>query len=222
LPRKELYKTGCTYFEYMLQEMKGRPATGRQEGLTVLYATGWGPRSSVPEYGTTIVERLSREGIRVIFRPHPHSYVSEPRIMRDMEERISRSPLAELDRNRTGIGSMERADIMIADLSGVLFDWAFLYGKPVILANSEADLGGQEGEDLSGEVWDIETSKRLAAHCLSDQDLLRIPEIVERASRESHQHADTIRDVRDREIYNFGSAGPAAAENIRNILRGVV
>ena len=222
LPRKELYKTGCTYFEYMLQEMKGRPATGRQEGLTVLYATGWGPRSSVPEYGTTIVERLSREGIRVIFRPHPHSYVSEPRIMRDMEERISRSPLAELDRNRTGIGSMERADIMIADLSGVLFDWAFLYGKPVILANSEADLGGQEGEDLSGEVWDIETSKRLAAHCLSDQDLLRIPEIVERSSRESHQHADTNRDERDREIYNFGSAGPAAAENIRNILRGVV
>ena len=42
LPRKELYKTGCTYFEYMLQEMKGRPATGRQEGLTVLYARDGG------------------------------------------------------------------------------------------------------------------------------------------------------------------------------------
>ena len=138
--------------------------------------------------------------------------------MMEMEERIGRFDLAELDRRRTGVDSMERSDIIIADLSGVLFDWAFLYQKPIILAGADADLGGQEGEDLSGPIWDVETARAMAARCLSAQDIDRIPETVEQTVANRVREAGRIRQVRDREIYNFGKAGPAAAENIIRIL----
>ncbi len=220
LGEKELLETGCPYYDYMLDEMKAL-APRETSRLTVLYAPAWGQRSSVLKYGTAVIDALARAGIRTIFRPHPQFYVSHLDIIRDIERKLAGSDVVEIDRNRTGMSSMHRSDVMITDLSGVLFDYAFLFERPIILANSEADVGGQEGEDLSGEIWDIAVSKRLA-RCLADDEVGRIPDIVAQANADGLRSAGTIRAVRDGELYNFGRAGRAAADNIARVLGGLV
>jgi hypothetical protein len=220
LKGKELYQTGCPYYDYMREEMKSLAPRSASE-LTVLYAPAWGQRSSVLKYGTGILDALARAGIRTIFRPHPQFYVSHVGIIREIEKGLAASSLVEIDRNRTGIASMSRSDVMITDLSGVLFDYAFLFERPIILANSQADVGGQEGEDLPGEIWDVAMSRRLA-RCLADDEVEHIPRIVREASADGARHAGTMRAIRDGELYNFGHAGPAAADNIARVLGGLV
>ncbi len=220
LEEKQLFETGCPYYDYMLEEMRGL-APRETSGLTVLYAPAWGGRSSVLKYGTALLDALARAGIRTIFRPHPQFYVSHLDIIRDIEKKLSGSAHVEIDTNRTGISSMSRSDVMITDLSGVLLDYAFLFERPIILANSRADVGGQEGEDLSGEIWDVAVSRRLA-RCLADDEVGRIPDIVVQANADGAQYAGAIRAVRDGEIYNFGRAGRAAADSIARVLGGLV
>jgi hypothetical protein len=215
-PVKELLPTGCTYFDYMLEEISALP-TRLDRSPAVLYAPAWGVRSSVLTYGSGIIDSLISRGMKVIFRPHPQFYVSHSEIIRDIEKRLAETDLVEIDRNRTGISAMVRSDLLITDLSGVLFDYACLFGRPILLANSDADPGGQEGEDLSGDLWDVQASKELA-YALVDE-LESLPDLVTRARRSTGEYRQKAQEFRDRTFYNFGEAGPAAAGNIMSVFR---
>lgn len=218
-PVKDLLPTGCTYFDYMLDEIALQP---RRDGgpPTVLYAPAWGVRSSALKYGTGIIDALVGDGFRVIFRPHPQFYVSHRDLIADVEKRLAGKGLVEIDRNRTGIASMARSDAMVTDLSGILFDYACLFGKPIVLANAEADAGGQEGEDLPRPLWDVSASRELAGACLGD-DPGELPGLLRGALAGREEHARKVAGFRDTSFYNFGTAGEAAARNIVSLARGI-
>lgn len=221
---KALLPTGNTYFDYMLAEAArlpaGEPPAGEAGRRTALYAPTWGVRSSALRHGAGIIEALSGAGYRVIFRPHPQLYVSHKELAAEIERRIAGLPGVEIDRNRTGMGSMARSDLMVTDLSGVLFDYACLFGKPILLAMSDADPGGQEGEDLPRPFWDIEASKELSFGLVGD-DLGGLPLLADAALAGSAANGERIRAFRDRSFYNFGAAGPAAARNILELVRSL-
>jgi hypothetical protein len=218
-PAKELLPTGCTYFDYMRDEISALPPL-RGDPPMVLYAPAWGVRSSALRYGTGIMESLVNRGMRVIFRPHPQFYVSHVELIHEIERWIASTGLVEIDRNRTGVAAMARSDTMITDLSGILFDYACLFERPVLLASPDVDAGGQEGEDLSGTLWDVASSKELA-FALVDSDLTGLPELISNARQGAAGYAEKVRGFRDRSFYNFGKAGPVAAHNILSALRSV-
>jgi hypothetical protein len=218
-PIKGLLPTGCSYFDYMLGEIRELPA--REEGVppTVLYAPAWGVRSSVLKHGAGIIDSLTSEGMRVIFRPHPQFYVSHKELIAEIEKSISGSDLVEIDRNRTGIASMARSDAMVTDLSGVLLDYACLFGRPIILANAQASADGQEGEDLGEPLWDVESSVGLACARIGD-DAKEAGNLASAALARRGDYAEKARSFRDSSFYNFGKAGEAGARNIMAILGG--
>ncbi len=218
LPAKALYPTGCPYYDVMLEELRALPRDGGPPA--VLYAPTWGQRSSVLKFGSRIIDVLAAASMRVIFRPHPQFYISHAELFRKIERNLVSKGLVEIDRKRSGVGSMLASDIMITDLSGILFDYAFLLERPVILANWEADVGGHEGEDMTGELWDIATSKRLAT-CIDDASIEGLPSVVRRSRESSRTNSELIKGIRDGSIYNFGTAGEAAATNIMAILEGI-
>jgi CDP-glycerol glycerophosphotransferase (TagB/SpsB family) len=114
---------------------------------------------------------------------------------------------------------MAGSDVLITDLSGILFDYACLFGRPILLANSDADAGGQEGEDMSGALWDVMASKELAYALVGGLESL--PDLVTRARCSAGEYVQKARQFRDRNFYNFGEAGPAAADNILSVLRSI-
>ncbi|MCQ2603500.1 MAG: CDP-glycerol glycerophosphotransferase family protein [Spirochaetia bacterium] len=215
---KRLLDTGCTYFDYMLEELKKLPQTQENE-LTVLYAPAWGERSSVVRYGTKIIDVLSSAGIRVIFRPHPQMYVSDKETIAAVEAKIKDNSLIELDRNRTAAASMARSHVMVTDISGVIFDYAFLFERPIFLVNAEYELGGYDVLDVDGgRVWDLEKSREITRIVTSDE----IP-VLDRIIREEYDRVDVCRDkirkIKAEEVYNFSHAGEVAARQLVEILR---
>ncbi|HRY53134.1 MAG TPA: CDP-glycerol glycerophosphotransferase family protein [Spirochaetia bacterium] len=216
---KALLPTGCCYFDYMLDELGRAPAPGRGKEPVLLYAPAWGVRSSVLSHGAAIIDGLVDSGFRVLFRPHPQFYVSHKPIIAELERRFSGSSLVEIDRNRTGIASMSRSDAMVTDLSGVIFDYACLFGRPILLANAEASPAGQEGEDLPGPLWDVESALSLAAARLGP-DPGEVGTLARAALSRGGDSALASRRFREEQFYNFGAAGAAAARNIISILGG--
>jgi CDP-glycerol glycerophosphotransferase (TagB/SpsB family) len=202
----------------MRGEISRLPANG--DGIpNVLYAPAWGVRSSVLTHGTGIIDSLVEAGIKVIFRPHPQFYVSHVELIHDIEKRLAGTDLVEIDRGRTALASMARSDVLITDLSGILFDFACLFSRPILLANSSADPGGHEGEDMTGALWDVTASRDLS-YALVD-GLEALPDLVRRARRRSGEYEQKAREFRNRSFYNFGEAGPAAARNILSAFRSL-
>ena len=215
---KELLDTGCTYYDYMLEELKKLPQK-QDEGLTVLYAPAWGERSSVVKYGTAVIDRLSEAGIQVIFRPHPQMYVSDKETIAAVEAKIKNNPLIELDRNRTAAASMARSHAMVTDISGVIFDYALLFEKPIFLVNAEYNLGGYDVIDIDGgRVWDLDKSKEIT-RIIKPEEIQSLASIVKSEMGNADAYRDKIRKIKDEEIYNFGHAGEAAAAQLAEMLK---
>jgi hypothetical protein len=217
LPEKNFYPTGLTYFDYMLEKLGGlKRETSR---FTVLYAPSWGARSSLSLYGAKIIEILVQENIPLIFRPHPQSFISGKEIIEDIRRKYTNNALFSFDSNRTGIISMNNSDILITDLSGILFDYAFLFSRPVILAASEVFSGGYEAEDITGPLWDKESAKALAFDLSGNPN--RLPGLIREIKTGLKKTGNTINAFRDKNICNFGTAGKAAADHIESILRKI-
>ncbi len=215
---KELLDTGCTYYDYMLEELKKLPQK-QDEGLTVLYAPAWGERSSVVKYGTAVIDRLVDAGIRVIFRPHPQMYVSDKETIAAVEAKIKGSSLIELDRNRTAAASMARSHAMVTDISGVIFDYAFLFEKPIFLVNAEYNLGGYDVIDIDGgRVWDLDKSREIT-RIIKPEEIQDLAGIVKSEIGNADIYRDKIRKIKNEEIYNFGRAGEAAAKQLVEMLK---
>lgn len=215
---KELLETGCTYYDYMLEELK-KLSQKRDEGLTVLYAPAWGERSSVVKYGTAVIDRLVEAGIRVIFRPHPQMYVSDKETIAVVEARIKGSSLIELDRNRTAAASMARSHAMVTDISGVIFDYAFLFEKPIFLVNAEYNLGGYDVIDIDGgRVWDLEKAEEIT-RIIKPEEMESVASIVRSEIGDAEKYRKAIRKIKNEEIYNFGHAGEAAAKQLVEMMK---
>ncbi len=215
---KELLDTGCTYYDYMLEELKKLPQKP-DEGLTVLYAPAWGERSSVVKYGTAVIDRLAAAGIRVIFRPHPQMYVSDKDTIAAVEAKIKGNSLIELDKNRTAAASMARSHAMVTDISGVIFDYAFLFEKPIFLVNAEYNLGGYDVIDIDGgRVWDLDKSREIT-RIIKPEEIQDLAGIVKSEIGNADIYRDKIRKIKNEEIYNFGHAGEAAAKQLVEMLK---
>ena len=214
---KELLDTGCTYYDYMQEELK-KLSQKPDEGLTVLYAPAWGERSSVVKYGTAVIDALAEAGIRVIFRPHPQMYVSDKETIAAVEAKIKGNSLIELDRNRTAAASMARSHAMVTDISGVIFDYALLFEKPIFLVNAEYNLGGYDVIDIDGgRVWDLDKSREIT-RIIKPEEMDSLASIVKAEMGNADHYRDKIRKIKDEEIYNFGHAGEVAARQLVEML----
>lgn len=99
---------------------------------TILIAPSWGAKGCLNEYGIDFVKQLAEAGYDIIVRPHPQSYIAESDFIAKCVEATKPYPNVVWDRETVGSVSMEKSDLLISDTSSIRFDYAFLYGKPVI------------------------------------------------------------------------------------------
>jgi len=217
LHKKELFFIGCTYYDYMIEELRKLEIVREEkEDGVVLYAPTWGNRSSLVKFGFDFIERLAEAGFKVIFRPHPQYYVSHKDLIQKIEKRIRDNPQIELDKSQTALQSMAVSDLLITDLSGILFDFAYLFEKPSILLDVNLQLEGYEGGDIS-ESWNLTYSKKLAFEVNAD-GIDDIVEHVKNSLGRKDEYSVGIKNLREKQLKFFGHAGSAASEALITIM----
>ncbi len=136
IKEKEFYVAGCTYLDSMKKRFESLPKTGRREKKTVLVAPSWGKSGILSRFGGKFLEALGKTGYEIIVRPHPQSVVSEQNILKSLSEKYSSF---EWNYDNDNFNVLSRADILITDFSGVMFDYALIFDKPFIYADTNFD-----------------------------------------------------------------------------------
>ncbi|MDR1058745.1 MAG: CDP-glycerol glycerophosphotransferase family protein [Treponema sp.] len=147
--KKELYVVGCTY----LDELSKRAEAGAAGGRTVLVAPSWGKEGILRRYGLSLLEPLAKSSYRVIIRPHPQSKSVEKEVLEGLRERLSPYPNVEWDFEPENIGALSAAGVLISDFSGVIFDYAFMFNRPVVYPGFEFDRRAYDASDIEEELW---------------------------------------------------------------------
>lgn len=152
LPEKELEIIGIPYMDELLDRLKSSEKVENKE-RTVLLAPSWGPNSIFNRYGEDIFKALHESGYHVIARPHPQSYTSEAPMLKQLKEAFPESDWLEWNNDNDHFEVLKRADILISDFSGIIFDFTLVYDKPLIYADTDFDKSPYDYWWIEEEPW---------------------------------------------------------------------
>lgn len=204
-PNKECVIVGLPYLDEKAKRLK--EAAPVPHGTTILVAPSWGKNSLLNRYGNRLIDRLVSTNYHVVIRPHPQSFTSE----KEMIERLmGEYPQLEWNRDTDNFDVLNRADLLISDFSGVIFDFALVFDKPVICANTDFDNSQQDAWWLDTPIWTATAVPRIGP-ILSEDNLPMIKELIDSAL-EDQAYAASRSEVRNETWMHRGEGAVRTAD----------
>lgn len=208
--RKEIVSVGCTYLDEFKKRIEKIPAE-EDHKFTVLLSPSWGPSAILSRYGEKLLDSLQATGWNIIVRPHPQSRISEKEILDRLTSRYKDMENIIWDYNSDNIFSLKKADIMISDFSGIIYDYTFLCDKPVMYVNADMDLRMYDAWYVPGQKpWQVNAVKKFGIE-LKESQFSNIKEIIQNA-RDSNELEDLRHKAKNEAWENIGFAGEKVYE----------
>jgi len=211
IPKKQFVTVGCSYLDEYAKKIKDLPKE-ENHPFTVLVSPSWGPSALLSRYGEKLLDPLVNTGYRIIVRPHPQSKKSEASVLEKLISRYGEN--ISWDYESDNIYSLSKADIMISDFSGIVFDYTFLMDKPVIYVKQGMDIRAYDADDLGenavDKLWLFRTLKEIGIE-LKEEQFSAIGEVIKNAS-----DSEILKEARNKarqEAWQFpGEAGKRIAD----------
>lgn len=175
---KELEVIGCTYLDVLNEKLKKLEIKKDNTVKTILLAPTWGESSILNKYGEELIDRLVEMDWNIIIRPHPQSLKVEKDIIDKLTKKYSNYNNLSWDYEVENLKSLAMADIMISDFSGVIFDYAFLFNRPVIYVNNEVNREIYDYSVLDEEPWLYQKIRKIGFE-LTKENFSQIRNIIE-------------------------------------------
>ncbi|MBR2749876.1 MAG: CDP-glycerol glycerophosphotransferase family protein [Clostridiales bacterium] len=216
LPAKELTLVGIPFLDEKVKRLEAFKAQNKDDDTkherTVLLAPSWGESAILKRYGGDMIRRLLDTGYHIIIRPHPQSFTSEKDLMDKLMQEFPESDRLEWNRDNDNFDVLNRSDIMISDFSGVIFEFALVFDKPVICADTEFDSSPYDAWWLGRLPWGQTAIPRIGKILTKDnfsEIKNMIDTCIEDKSFEESRHA-----VRDETWTHRGEGARLAADYI--------
>lgn len=160
LPEKELKLVGLPFLDTMLQRLENAEPLP-EHPTTVLLAPSWGKSGILGKYGGRAIDALLKTGYHVIVRPHPQSFTSEKEMIDKLMQDYPDSDQLEWNRDNDNFEVLRRSDVLISDFSGVMFDYALVFQKPIIYADTSFDKAPYDACWIDEELWTFRVLPRI-------------------------------------------------------------
>ena len=212
---KDLYVVGNPYLDE-LSKMKETITKENNSKKTILIAPSWGMNCLFRRFGEKLLDNIVNSDYNIIIRPHPQSLISDKDIIDKFQNRYKDKNNVEWDFNRVNIYSLSKADIMISDFSGVIFDYAFLFEKPVIIPSFTFDKRGTDAIEIDEEVWTFETIPKISFK-LDENNFSNISQIIEDSINNETLKNNILKAKEEAYMYE-GQASKRAAQFLNDML----
>ena len=178
LPAKDVRIVGMPYFDAMKERVESSEPVSNEK-KTVLLAPSWGTSSIFNRLGSGVLEELVKTDYNIIVRPHPQSFIAEKDLMDELMKKFPESDRIKWDRSPDNFETLKKADILISDFSGVFFDFALVFDKPIMYMDTNYDNGYYDYYCLDNQTsWIKATLPKLGME-ITEENLPRIGELIE-------------------------------------------
>ena len=207
IKEKEFTVVGSTYLDSMKKQLDSVGKLNQNEKKVVLVAPTWGKSGILSRFGEKLLSQLAKTDFTVVVRPHPQSVVSEQNILKPLQEKFSQFEW-NFDNNNFNI--LNRADIMITDFSGVIFDYTLVFDKPVIYTDTNFDSLPYDADWLNEPLWEFTVLPKIGIP-LKEEQFSNIAEIISKAIS-SEKLKEGRNEVRNLAWQNKGKAAESAVD----------
>lgn len=212
---KQLLETGCTYFDVLVRNRPNDNPVKSEGKPVVLVAPTWNKNSLLTRFGFAPVKSLLDSGYKVILRPHPQMYVSQKDLIENLRKESAGYENLVWDEEASGEKAMIESDVLVSDLSGIIFDYTFIYKKPAVTIDAPVITEGLEVEDMDlNDLWELNMRDKLG-RLVPEKETAGLSAIVEDVLKNFDD--SNIDRLIEEHVYHFGHAGKHAAEQLADI-----
>jgi CDP-glycerol glycerophosphotransferase (TagB/SpsB family) len=176
IPEKQLVVVGNTYFDNCIERIKHIPKEN-DHTFTVLVSPSWGPSALLNVYGEKLLNPLAKTSWHIIIRPHPQSLIMDKPLFETLIDKYKDNPNIEWDFNHENIFSLSKSDIMVSDFSGIIYDYVFLFDRPVLINLQNYDLRRYDAHNLDQKPYYYQALKKIGVE-LDETKLDSIKDII--------------------------------------------
>lgn len=187
LPKKELIKVGLPFLDVMKARLEAAGNVHNKKPV-VLLAPSWGPSAIFSKYGGQIIDSLLKANYDIIIRPHPQSISSEKELINDLMKKYPADNHLEWNKDNNNFEVLRRSDIMISDFSGVMFDFALVFDKPLIYTDVQFDASPYDACWLKEEPWTFKILPSLGLK-LTEDNLQSLGDLIDKCLNDSRFEA---------------------------------
>jgi hypothetical protein len=220
MPAKQLLMTGCAYYDYQVatyhNEINKRNSAEAGSGLQLLVAPTWGKNGLLTRFGMQLLTPLLDAGHHVLLRPHPQSFISEPELIAQIRRASAQYTNLIWDQNSSPLEAMQRSDLLISDISGIVFDYCFVTEKPVITLHFEPEKRGFEANDLPYQPWELQVLDVVGVK-LEQENIEQLPIIVRDLVGDVSRQ-EKIRALRQTYVQHFGHASLRVVDELAALI----
>lgn len=215
LSPKRLFEIGYPYQDELIRRVaEAKPSATHlpESPLCVLLAPSWSEKGegTLESCGRELVGALLDAGMEVVLRPHPRTRMLQPECIENIVRKYGGDPRFSLETDTTGMDSLLRADLLVSDWSAIALEFAYARLRPVLYIDVPRKAMNPNYRDLGIEPFEVSVREKIGA-VLAPADAARAPELARRLCADAEGMAETIRKVRDENVYNVGTSAAAGA-----------
>jgi hypothetical protein len=216
---KQLFPHGYARIDELL-ELNAKHESPSQSGdaKSILVAPSWGPTGIIETMGERLVGLLLDYGYGVVLRPHPMTKKNDPESLEQIQNKYGEHDRFTYDADVSMTQSLLETDVMISDYSGVALEYAFGLEKPVVFIDVPRKIRNEEYEKVPCVPLEVAIRSTIGT-IIAPDDLDRLPSKIKELF--SQDVSSTIRNERDKYIFNPGRNGEAGAKAIFEILQRI-
>ena len=202
LPKKKLIKTGYFYFDYFLEKI-----SNKQQPEYILIAPSWNYDhvNFINENFVQIIDELLKKNRKVIFRPHPEHFKRSSKILDKIKNVFSKFDNFIFDISNENFESMEKAQCLITDASGISIEYLLLFKRPVLYLNDKDKIHNSNYLDFKDfESIDVITKNNFG-HIFLEKDILKLDLIINESIKNFQAKIPLLDKFTKDYFFNYGS-----------------
>ena len=143
---------GIPYMDVMTKRLDAAKPVDQHE-RTVLLAPSWGESGILSRFGEKIINELVKTGYKIIIRPHPQSFTSEKDMLNRLMSKYKDRTDVLWNKDNDNFNVLRQADVVISDFSGIIFEFALVFDKPLIFTDPNIDLSPYDAYWIDEKPW---------------------------------------------------------------------
>lgn len=208
-PKKEIVNSGYIF----LDNLKTKANLNLKEPRHILFAPSWNysKENLFDDYGIEIISILLNTSFFVTLRPHPEHYKRSSNTIDRISKLFSKNQNFSLDFNFSNLNSLEKSEIIITDNSSIVFEYMFIFERPIIYINYKDKIHNKDRNKI--ELPTIEEDfKKKFGNILHVDNLNNLSELCEELRVNNNISVDKVKLFYEKNLSNLGDSANFAAD----------
>ncbi len=199
----EFVKIGYPYLDFLRDQSREKIPLSD----TILIAPSWNSENEnyYEIYFSKIIRILLDNAFKVIFRPHPEYVKRYFTNYKNFIKLFKSEKNFELSDNEDSFEAQKNSRFLISDWSGIAFEYAFTFNRPVIFINSEKKVLNKNYNKFSYQPIEISARSELG-QILQTDEIENITQTIKNLRLNEKFYKEKINVLRSKIVYNIDSS----------------